>query len=176
MKDGRVQGKGDKGSRSGQGTRSQTQRRGVRAALGRSPRKPDALATSQAGGWAFQPPASCLDQQLPLRSLSTHLTPITWPRVCFSGKVAGKFFTSNSIMSNPMSGMVIGVLVTVLIQSSSTSTSIVVSMVASSRESRRPEAQTQAFPCSAGEAGAASECVQTGHHYFLSCPTVMYSA
>ncbi|XP_047655287.1 sodium-dependent phosphate transport protein 2B [Phacochoerus africanus] len=48
------------------------------------------------------------------------------------GKVAGKFFTSNSIMSNPMSGMVIGVLVTVLIQSSSTSTSIVVSMVASS--------------------------------------------
>uniref|UniRef100_A0A8C3WQ08 Sodium-dependent phosphate transport protein 2B n=1 Tax=Catagonus wagneri TaxID=51154 RepID=A0A8C3WQ08_9CETA len=48
------------------------------------------------------------------------------------GKVAGKFFTSNSIMSNPMSGMVIGVLVTALIQSSSTSTSIVVSMVASS--------------------------------------------
>ncbi|KAJ1061117.1 hypothetical protein K5549_012140 [Capra hircus] len=48
------------------------------------------------------------------------------------GKVAGKFFNNNSIMSNPLAGMVIGVLVTVLVQSSSTSTSIVVSMVASS--------------------------------------------
>ncbi|XP_043727401.1 sodium-dependent phosphate transport protein 2B isoform X1 [Cervus elaphus] len=48
------------------------------------------------------------------------------------GKVAGKFFNNNSIMSNPLAGVVIGVLVTVLVQSSSTSTSIVVSMVASS--------------------------------------------
>ncbi|XP_075857262.1 sodium-dependent phosphate transport protein 2B-like isoform X3 [Microcebus murinus] len=48
------------------------------------------------------------------------------------GKVAGQFFSNNSVMSNPVAGLVIGVLVTVLVQSSSTSTSIVVSMVASS--------------------------------------------
>ncbi|XP_037685454.1 sodium-dependent phosphate transport protein 2B isoform X2 [Choloepus didactylus] len=48
------------------------------------------------------------------------------------GKVAGQFFSDNSIMSNPVAGLVIGVLVTVLVQSSSTSTSIIVSMVASS--------------------------------------------
>ncbi|XP_012381930.1 sodium-dependent phosphate transport protein 2B [Dasypus novemcinctus] len=48
------------------------------------------------------------------------------------GKVAGQFFTDNSIMSNPVAGMVIGVLVTVLVQSSSTSSSIIVSMVSSS--------------------------------------------
>ncbi|XP_040822259.1 sodium-dependent phosphate transport protein 2B [Ochotona curzoniae] len=48
------------------------------------------------------------------------------------GKVAGQFFSNNSIMSNPLSGLVIGVLVTVLVQSSSTSTSVVVSMVSSS--------------------------------------------
>ncbi|XP_054995793.1 sodium-dependent phosphate transport protein 2B-like [Sorex araneus] len=48
------------------------------------------------------------------------------------GKVAGQFFSNNSIMSNPVAGMVIGVLVTALIQSSSTTTSIIVSMVASS--------------------------------------------
>ncbi|XP_030888053.1 sodium-dependent phosphate transport protein 2B isoform X1 [Leptonychotes weddellii] len=48
------------------------------------------------------------------------------------GKVAGQFFSNNSIMSNPVAGLVIGVLVTVLVQSSSTSSSIVVSMVASS--------------------------------------------
>uniref|UniRef100_A0A8C5XYD1 Sodium-dependent phosphate transport protein 2B n=1 Tax=Microcebus murinus TaxID=30608 RepID=A0A8C5XYD1_MICMU len=48
------------------------------------------------------------------------------------GKVAGQFFSNNSVMSNPVAGMVIGLLVTVLVQSSSTSTSIVVSMVASS--------------------------------------------
>lgn len=48
------------------------------------------------------------------------------------GKMAGKFFSNNSIMSNPMAGLVIGVLVTAMVQSSSTSTSIVVSMVASS--------------------------------------------
>ncbi|XP_007168516.2 sodium-dependent phosphate transport protein 2B isoform X2 [Balaenoptera acutorostrata] len=50
----------------------------------------------------------------------------------WSGKVAGQFFSNNSIMSNPVAGLVIGVLVTVLVQSSSTSSSIVVSMVASS--------------------------------------------
>uniref|UniRef100_A0A667G4Z4 Sodium-dependent phosphate transport protein 2B n=1 Tax=Lynx canadensis TaxID=61383 RepID=A0A667G4Z4_LYNCA len=48
------------------------------------------------------------------------------------GKVAGQFFSNNSIMSNPVAGLVIGVLVTVLVQSSSTSSSIIVSMVASS--------------------------------------------
>lgn len=48
------------------------------------------------------------------------------------GKVAGKFFNNNSILSNPMAGLGIGVLVTAMVQSSSTSTSIVVSMVASS--------------------------------------------
>ncbi|XP_066241860.1 sodium-dependent phosphate transport protein 2B [Saccopteryx leptura] len=48
------------------------------------------------------------------------------------GKVAGKFFNNNSVLSNPLAGLVIGVLVTVMVQSSSTSTSIVVSMVASS--------------------------------------------
>ncbi|KAF6132939.1 solute carrier family 34 member 2 [Phyllostomus discolor] len=48
------------------------------------------------------------------------------------GKVAGKFFKNNSILSNPMAGLGIGMLVTAMVQSSSTSTSIVVSMVASS--------------------------------------------
>ncbi|XP_027999410.2 sodium-dependent phosphate transport protein 2B isoform X1 [Eptesicus fuscus] len=48
------------------------------------------------------------------------------------GKVAGKFFSNNSIMSNPLAGLMIGVLVTAMVQSSSTSTSIIVSMVASS--------------------------------------------
>ncbi|XP_008049971.2 sodium-dependent phosphate transport protein 2B [Carlito syrichta] len=48
------------------------------------------------------------------------------------GKMAGQFFSNNSIMSNPVAGLMIGVLVTVLVQSSSTSSSIVVSMVASS--------------------------------------------
>uniref|UniRef100_A0A671DKP2 Sodium-dependent phosphate transport protein 2B n=1 Tax=Rhinolophus ferrumequinum TaxID=59479 RepID=A0A671DKP2_RHIFE len=48
------------------------------------------------------------------------------------GKMAGQFFSNDSIMSNPVAGLVIGVLVTVMVQSSSTSTSIVVSMVASS--------------------------------------------
>ncbi|KAM5271714.1 sodium-dependent phosphate transport protein 2B [Ctenodactylus gundi] len=48
------------------------------------------------------------------------------------GKVAGQFFSNNSIMSNPVAGLVIGVLVTVLVQSSSTSSSIIVSMVSSS--------------------------------------------
>ncbi|XP_021066601.1 sodium-dependent phosphate transport protein 2B [Mus pahari] len=48
------------------------------------------------------------------------------------GKVAGQFFSNNSIMSNPVAGLVIGVLVTVMVQSSSTSSSIIVSMVASS--------------------------------------------
>ncbi|XP_004624706.1 sodium-dependent phosphate transport protein 2B isoform X2 [Octodon degus] len=48
------------------------------------------------------------------------------------GKMAGQFFSNNSIMSNPVAGLVIGVLVTVMVQSSSTSSSIVVSMVASS--------------------------------------------
>ncbi|XP_075399707.1 sodium-dependent phosphate transport protein 2B [Tenrec ecaudatus] len=48
------------------------------------------------------------------------------------GKVAGKFFSDDSLLSNPVAGLVIGVLVTVLVQSSSTSSSIIVSMVASS--------------------------------------------
>ncbi|XP_013373561.1 PREDICTED: sodium-dependent phosphate transport protein 2B [Chinchilla lanigera] len=48
------------------------------------------------------------------------------------GKVAGQFFSNNSVLSNPVAGLVIGVLVTVMVQSSSTSSSIVVSMVASS--------------------------------------------
>ncbi|KAM6220864.1 LOW QUALITY PROTEIN: sodium-dependent phosphate transport protein 2B [Rhynchocyon petersi] len=48
------------------------------------------------------------------------------------GKVAGKFFTDGSVLSNPVAGLVIGVLVTVMVQSSSTSSSIIVSMVASS--------------------------------------------
>uniref|UniRef100_G1SIP4 Sodium-dependent phosphate transport protein 2B n=2 Tax=Oryctolagus cuniculus TaxID=9986 RepID=G1SIP4_RABIT len=48
------------------------------------------------------------------------------------GKVAGQFFSNNSIMSNPVAGLVIGVLVTVMVQSSSTSSSIIVSMVSSS--------------------------------------------
>ncbi|XP_051020810.1 sodium-dependent phosphate transport protein 2B [Acomys russatus] len=48
------------------------------------------------------------------------------------GKMAGQFFSNNSIMSNPVAGLVIGVLVTVMVQSSSTSSSIIVSMVASS--------------------------------------------
>ncbi|XP_007953472.1 sodium-dependent phosphate transport protein 2B [Orycteropus afer afer] len=50
----------------------------------------------------------------------------------WSGKVAGKFFSDNSMLSNPVAGLVIGVLVTVMVQSSSTSSSIIVSMVASS--------------------------------------------
>ncbi|XP_069869209.1 sodium-dependent phosphate transport protein 2B isoform X2 [Dipodomys merriami] len=48
------------------------------------------------------------------------------------GKMAGQFFSNNSIMSNPVAGLVIGVLVTVMVQSSSTSSSIIVSMVSSS--------------------------------------------
>ncbi|XP_010606777.1 sodium-dependent phosphate transport protein 2B isoform X1 [Fukomys damarensis] len=48
------------------------------------------------------------------------------------GKMAGQFFSNNSILSNPLAGLMIGVLVTVMVQSSSTSSSIVVSMVASS--------------------------------------------
>uniref|UniRef100_A0A8C6QAC7 Sodium-dependent phosphate transport protein 2B n=2 Tax=Nannospalax galili TaxID=1026970 RepID=A0A8C6QAC7_NANGA len=48
------------------------------------------------------------------------------------GKMAGEFFSNNSIMTNPVAGLVIGVLVTVMVQSSSTSSSIIVSMVASS--------------------------------------------
>ncbi|XP_006866379.1 PREDICTED: sodium-dependent phosphate transport protein 2B [Chrysochloris asiatica] len=48
------------------------------------------------------------------------------------GKVAGQFFSDNSMLSNPVAGLVIGVLVTVMVQSSSTSSSIIVSMVASS--------------------------------------------
>ncbi|CAK6433251.1 unnamed protein product, partial [Pipistrellus nathusii] len=48
------------------------------------------------------------------------------------GKMAGKIFSNNSIISNPLAGLMIGVLVTALVQSSSTSTSIIVSMVASS--------------------------------------------
>lgn len=45
------------------------------------------------------------------------------------GKTAGKAFSQNKILSNPVAGLMIGVLATVLLQSSSTTTSIVVSMV-----------------------------------------------
>lgn len=46
------------------------------------------------------------------------------------GRAAGRAFSENEILSNPIAGVMIGVLVTVLVQSSSTSTSIVVAMVA----------------------------------------------
>ncbi|KAL4237755.1 hypothetical protein ACF0H5_002467 [Mactra antiquata] len=45
------------------------------------------------------------------------------------GKTAGKAFSENEILSNPVAGLMIGVMATVLLQSSSTTTSIVVSMV-----------------------------------------------
>ncbi|XP_052769741.1 sodium-dependent phosphate transport protein 2B-like isoform X2 [Mya arenaria] len=45
------------------------------------------------------------------------------------GKAAGRAFSENKILSNPVAGLMIGVLATVLLQSSSTTTSIVVSMV-----------------------------------------------
>jgi len=48
------------------------------------------------------------------------------------GETAGKVFSQNKIISNPVAGLMIGVLVTVLLQSSSTSSSLVVAMVASS--------------------------------------------
>ncbi|KAL4238207.1 hypothetical protein ACF0H5_002919 [Mactra antiquata] len=47
------------------------------------------------------------------------------------GKAAGKAFSDNQILANPVAGLMIGVLATVLLQSSSTTTSIVVSMVGS---------------------------------------------
>lgn len=46
------------------------------------------------------------------------------------GKEAGKVFSQNKIISNPVAGLMVGVLVTVLLQSSSTSSSLVVAMVA----------------------------------------------
>ena len=46
------------------------------------------------------------------------------------GKEAGRVFSQNKIISNPVAGLMIGVLVTVLLQSSSTSSSLVVAMVA----------------------------------------------
>ena len=48
------------------------------------------------------------------------------------GEAAGKVFSQNKVISNPVAGLMIGVLVTVLLQSSSTSSSLVVAMVASS--------------------------------------------
>ena len=47
------------------------------------------------------------------------------------GKAAGRAFSKNDILHNPVAGLMIGVLVTVLVQSSSTSTSIIITMVAS---------------------------------------------
>lgn len=44
------------------------------------------------------------------------------------GKTGGQLFT-NSVLSNPVTGLIIGILVTVLVQSSSTSTSIITTMV-----------------------------------------------
>ena len=49
------------------------------------------------------------------------------------GKAAGKAFSNNEILNNPISNLMMGILATVLLQSSSTTTSIVVTMVASSR-------------------------------------------
>ena len=46
------------------------------------------------------------------------------------GKEAGRVFSQNKIISNPVAGLMVGVLVTVLLQSSSTSSSLVVAMVA----------------------------------------------
>lgn len=47
------------------------------------------------------------------------------------GRAAGKAFTENELLSNPVAGLMLGVLGTVLLQSSSTTTSLVVSMVSS---------------------------------------------
>lgn len=66
--------------------------------------------------------------------LGTILSYLQMTTLCLLGKMAGQFFSNNSIMSNPVAGLVIGVLVTVMVQSSSTSSSIIVSMVASSCE------------------------------------------
>jgi sodium-dependent phosphate cotransporter len=41
----------------------------------------------------------------------------------------GDLFQTESIVTNPVTGLIIGVLVTVIVQSSSASTSIVVSLV-----------------------------------------------
>ncbi|XP_078692345.1 sodium-dependent phosphate transport protein 2B-like [Branchiostoma floridae x Branchiostoma belcheri] len=54
------------------------------------------------------------------------------------GKAAGKAFSDNALLQNPIAGLMIGVLATVLVQSSSTSTSIVVTMVASGLLDVRP--------------------------------------
>ncbi|XP_066293032.1 sodium-dependent phosphate transport protein 2B-like [Branchiostoma lanceolatum] len=54
------------------------------------------------------------------------------------GKAAGKAFSDNVLLQNPVAGLMIGVLATVLVQSSSTSTSIVVTMVASGLLDVRP--------------------------------------
>lgn len=95
-------------------------------------------------------------------------------RLLFSGKVAGQFFSNNSIMSNPVAGLVIGVLVTVLVQSSSTSSSIVVSMVASSRESRSLWAQTHRthFPVQLGSLGFTLNMSRLVTSVFLSCAMI----
>jgi len=47
------------------------------------------------------------------------------------GRAASEVFTSNAVLSNPITGLMMGLLGTVLLQSSSTTTSITVSMVAS---------------------------------------------
>lgn len=54
------------------------------------------------------------------------------------GKAAGKIFSSDTVLGNPIAGLMIGILGTVLLQSSSTTTSIVVAMVASGILKVRP--------------------------------------
>ncbi|KAI0222246.1 Sodium-dependent phosphate transport protein 2A, partial [Lamellibrachia satsuma] len=54
------------------------------------------------------------------------------------GKAAGKAFSSNAILNNPVSNLMMGILATVLLQSSSTTTSIVVTMVAADLLTVRP--------------------------------------
>jgi len=48
-----------------------------------------------------------------------------------AGRAAGKAFSENELLSNPVAGLMLGVLATVLFQSSSTTTSVVVTMVSS---------------------------------------------
>lgn len=47
------------------------------------------------------------------------------------GKAAGKVFSAEGILANPIAGLMVGLLATVLFQSSSTTTSVVVAMVSS---------------------------------------------
>lgn len=139
---------------------------GIRAARGKPRRKQDAIGVGARLGSPTHGPrwpnvARDSGTRCPPSPLSCGRGVLFFP-----GKMAGKFFSNNSIMSNPMAGLVIGVLVTTMVQSSSTSTSIVVSMVASSRESRR-------FPLQLGCTWNVPGRVTI---ISLSCPTMMSSA